>query len=49
MRQQICAALSLPLDRVSIKATTTDYMGFIGREEGIAACAVASLVSRLGF
>jgi 2-C-methyl-D-erythritol 2,4-cyclodiphosphate synthase len=49
MRQQICAALSLPLDRVSIKATTTDYMGFIGREEGIAACAVASLVSRPGF
>ncbi len=49
MRQQTCAALSLPLDRISIKATTTDYMGFIGRDEGIAACAVASLVSRPDF
>ncbi len=49
MRQQTGAALSLPVDRISIKVTTTDYMGFIGREEGIAACAVASLVSRPGF
>ena len=46
MRQQTGAALSLPVDRISIKVTTTDYMGFIGREEGIAACAVTSLVSR---
>ena len=49
MRQQTGAALSLPVDRISIKVTTTDYMGFIGREEGIAACAVASLVSKPGF
>ena len=46
MRQHIGEALSAPTDRVSIKATTTDYMGFIGREEGIAACAVASLATR---
>ncbi len=45
MRQRTSDALSLPLERVSIKVTTTDYMGFIGREEGIAACAVASLVT----
>ena len=46
MRQQTSEALSVPPERVSIKVTTTDYMGFIGREEGIAACAVASLVTR---
>ena len=45
MRQQSCTALSIPLNRVSIKATTTDYLGFVGREEGIAACSVASLLA----
>ena len=30
-------------EQLSIKVTTTDYMGFIGREEGIAACAVAAI------
>ena len=45
MRRRTSEALLVPLDRVSIKVTTTDYMGFIGREEGIAACAVASLAT----
>ena len=45
MRQQTSEALSVSPERVSIKVTTTDYMGFIGREEGIAACAVASLLT----
>ena len=36
--------MSVPPERVSIKVTTTDYLGFIGRAEGIAACAVASIV-----
>ena len=45
MREQAGTALSVPPERIGIKATTTDYMGFVGREEGIAACAVASLVS----
>ena len=45
MREQVSAALSLPPERIGIKATTTDFMGFVGREEGIAACAVASLVT----
>ena len=30
-------------EQLSIKVTTTDYMGFIGREEGIVACAVAAI------
>ena len=47
MREQTGATLSVPLERIGIKVTTTDYLGFIGREEGIAACAVASLVAEL--
>ena len=38
--------LSLPGDRVSVKATTTEKMGFTGREEGIAAHAVVLLLER---
>ncbi len=45
MREQAGKALEIPVDRVGIKVTTTDYMGFVGREEGIAACAVASLLA----
>jgi len=43
MTKQTAGALDLPAERVSIKVTTTDYMGFVGREEGIAACAVAAI------
>jgi 2-C-methyl-D-erythritol 2,4-cyclodiphosphate synthase len=39
----ISKALSICVTRVSIKVTTTDYMGFTGREEGIASCCVASV------
>jgi 2-C-methyl-D-erythritol 4-phosphate cytidylyltransferase/2-C-methyl-D-erythritol 2,4-cyclodiphosphate synthase len=43
MRARIAEILSLPVDRVSVKATTTERLGFAGRKEGIAAQAVATL------
>ncbi len=43
MRLRLAELLDLPLDRVSVKATTTEQLGFTGRREGIAAQAVASV------
>ena len=43
MRARISEILELPLDRVSVKATTTERMGFTGRGEGLLAQAVATV------
>jgi 2-C-methyl-D-erythritol 2,4-cyclodiphosphate synthase/2-C-methyl-D-erythritol 4-phosphate cytidylyltransferase len=43
MRERIASVLQVDVDRVNIKATTSERMGFIGREEGIACYAIATL------
>ena len=45
MRENLARTLRLDVDAVSVKATTTDRMGSIGSDEGIAATAVATLYS----
>ncbi len=44
MRQKMSEIMGLEADRVSIKATTSERLGFTGRKEGIAALATACLV-----
>ncbi|MBA2775142.1 MAG: 2-C-methyl-D-erythritol 2,4-cyclodiphosphate synthase [Chloroflexia bacterium] len=43
MRLEIREVTGLPIDAISIKATTNEGMGFVGREEGIAVIAVATI------
>jgi 2-C-methyl-D-erythritol 4-phosphate cytidylyltransferase/2-C-methyl-D-erythritol 2,4-cyclodiphosphate synthase len=43
MRQTLAEILGLPVERISVKATTTEGMGYTGREEGILAQAIASV------
>ena len=46
MRRNLSAALGVDVSQVGVKATTTERLGFVGREEGIAAWAVALLERR---
>ena len=45
MKDNIAAALRIPAGRIGVKATTNEKMGFLGRKEGIAAMAVATIES----
>ncbi len=44
MRRQIAGLLEVGEDKVNVKATTTERLGFLGRAEGLAAQAVVLLV-----
>ncbi len=44
MRERLAEVMGITIDRVSVKATTTEHLGFEGREEGVSATAVTILV-----
>jgi len=46
MRKNIADCLGVDLDAVSVKATTTEKLGFEGREEGISAYAVCTILPK---
>ncbi len=43
MRQRLSELLMMPMSHVSVKASSTDGMGYLGRDEGVAATAVVAL------
>lgn len=46
MQQTLSGIMNIDIDKISIKATTSEKMGFVGREEGITAYAVALIQKR---
>ena len=46
MRQRVAELLEIDIDRVSIKGTTSEQIGFLGREEGLMATTIATLCRR---
>ena len=49
MKEVLSRVLEISIDKVSIKATTTEKLGFVGREEGIEAHAVVLIIHRDAF
>ena len=46
MRNNIAGVLNIGIDRINIKATTTEGLGFIGLGEGIAAKSIAGIIKK---
>lgn len=44
MRESLASVMDIPVSNVSVKATTTEKLGFVGREEGISSYAVVLLI-----
>jgi 2-C-methyl-D-erythritol 2,4-cyclodiphosphate synthase len=46
MRQNLSQTLGIATDLVSVKASTSEQLGFVGREEGMVAWAVATITKK---
>lgn len=46
MRERLSEVVGIDIDRISVKATTTEHLGFEGREEGVSTTAVVLLIKK---